>query len=349
MPNQFISTIGLPPITPVRKGRQTAIDYLKAFLVIGMILAHSLQLLSKPSGLLWAFSTGINLITFSGFFFCFGYVFYWAYLTKPLTAVRGKIFRTAVKTLLGYYVAALSSLLILSPQFSGRPYIVSVDGLLEVAIFKQVPGFTEFLLTFFLITALVGLFFSFFRAVAHSWLLTLLVSSIGWLTAILLPVDLSLGSPLSLFIGTQAHFVFPLIQYLPVFLMGLAFACHNITWHPIIGLLALCGTSLFMGYYVYYGHEPRESSPSIYWLLGSYGVLYMYFLLTKWLERQSFSLPYLLSVGRNTLFYLIVSNLMIFALRRNLQVEPLTALLIGVLIIGVIGFLINLVHASPRH
>jgi hypothetical protein len=349
MPNQPTFTTALPLLTPVGKIRQTAIDYLKAFLVIGMILGHSLQLLSKPKGLLWAFSTGINLITFSGFFFCFGYVFYWAYLTKPFIAVRGKIVRTAIKTLVGYYVAALTSLLILSPQFSGRPYIVSVNALLEVIYFKQVPAFTEFLLTFFLITALVGLFFRFFRTVAHSWLFTLLVSGIGWITAAILPVDLNLGAPLSLFIGTQTHFVFPLIQYLPVFLLGLSFACRNLIWHPVIGSLALFGTSLFIGYYLYYGQEPRESSPSIFWLLGSYGILYMYFLLAKWLERQSFTLPYLLSVGQNTLFYLITSNLIIFSLRRNLQVESLTALLIGLLVIGVIGFLISLVQATPKH
>lgn len=324
--------------------RQTSIDYMKALLVIGMIMAHSVQLLSKPKGLIWLFSTGINLITFSGFFFCFGYVFYPSYLAKPFANVKRKMLKTAWKTLLGYYIAALFSLLILSPSFSGKPYHFSANGLFRLITFLEVPGFTEFLLTFFLITAVVLVFFGLFRWLSNSLALTLCASAVCWLIAILLPSDLRLDGPLGLFIGTRTHFIFPVIQYLPIFLFGLYFSRHGIVWNRIVFLLAMGGTILFTGYYARYREMPPEFLPSIYWLVGSYGILYGYFLLTKWLERQPVVFHRLLSIGKNTLLYLILSNLILFSVRNSLQLEPIVALLIGVGIIFVIGFLIGLVN-----
>lgn len=51
---------------------------------------------------------------------------------------------------------------------------------------------------------------------------------------------------------------------------------------------------------------------------------------------------YLLSIGRNTLLYLILSNLILFAIRNSLQVRPVVAVLIGIAVIFVVGFLISL-------
>lgn len=328
--------------------RQTSIDYMKALLVIGMIMAHSLQLLSKPNGLFWLFSTGINLITFSGFFFCFGYVFYPSYLAKPFAEVKRKMLKTAWKALLGYYIAALSALLILSPAFSGAPYQLSANRLFRLITFAEVPWFTEFLLTFFLITALVLIFFSVFQSLANSLLLTLCVSGGCWLLAILLPGDLRLNGLLGLLVGTRTNYIFPVVQYLPIFLFGLYFSRHGIVWNRLVFLLATSGTALFTGYYVRYREMPLEFLPSIYWLVGSYGIVYGYFLVTKWLESQTIVFYGLLSIGRNTLLYLILSNLILFSIRNSLQLEPIIALLIGVIVIFVIGFLLSLVNQTRR-
>ncbi|MBC8052923.1 MAG: hypothetical protein H7Y13_07650 [Sphingobacteriaceae bacterium] len=55
--------------------RDLSQNYFKGFLVIGMIVTHSLQMLTVPQGVFFAFSVYINLITFAGFMFSFGYVY----------------------------------------------------------------------------------------------------------------------------------------------------------------------------------------------------------------------------------------------------------------------------------
>src|SRR5437868_1945961 len=91
--------------------RVAAIDYMKSFLIIGMILGHTIQFLNTGSNsmvnsLLTRFSGYINLVTFPGFLFCFGYACYVAYLQKENKEVRLKIFKTAIKILLAYYISA---------------------------------------------------------------------------------------------------------------------------------------------------------------------------------------------------------------------------------------------------
>ena len=62
------------------------IDLLKAILVLNMILAHTFQLILgmsiEPINSTNRIMIYINLTTFSGFLFCFGYSSYIAYLSK---------------------------------------------------------------------------------------------------------------------------------------------------------------------------------------------------------------------------------------------------------------------------
>ena len=330
------------------KNRQTAIDYMKGTLVIGMVLAHSLQLLSKPKGIFAYFSTTINLITFSGFFLCFGYVFYLAYLSKPFGQVSGKMAKTAGKSLLAYYLSGFSSFLMLYPRFMRKPYPLSFEELSQLVTFTKAAWVSEFLLTFFLLTLLVLVFFKGFQYLANSPRAMLGVGVACLLTAIFLPPDLVVIRPLALLVGTQGEYFFPIVQYLPIFLVGLYFAHYKIVWHPLILVLSGLGTVLLIGYYVQNRVMPPEFIPSIFWLVGSYGILYGYFLAAKWLERQAYSIEWLLSVGRNTLFYLLVSNFILFALGTHIQTDSWVAFLIGMTILLSIGFLISLLTPAPK-
>lgn len=330
------------------KNRQTAIDYMKGALVIGMVLAHSLQLLSKPSGLFAYFSTTINLITFSGFLLCFGYVFYLAYLSKPVEQVGSKMAKTAGKSLLAYYLSGFSSFLMLYPRFMHKPYPLSFHEVFQLVTFTKAAWVSEFLLTFFLITVLVLVFFKGFQYLVNSPKAMLGVGVVCLLTAIFLPPDLVVIRPLALLVGTKGEYFFPIVQYLPIFLVGLYFARYKVVWHPLIFVLSGLGTVLLMGYYWRNHTMPPEFVPSIFWLVGSYGILYGYFLAAKWLERQTYSIEWLLSVGRNTLFYLLVSNFILFALGTQIQTAPWVAFLIGITILLAIGFLISLLTPAPQ-
>lgn len=321
---------------------------MKGALVIGMVLAHSLQLLSKPRGIFAYFSTTINLITFSGFLLCFGYVFYLAYLSKPFEQVSGKMAKTAGKSLVAYYISGFSSFLMLYPRFMHKPYPLSVNELFQLVTFNKAAWVSEFLLAFFVITLLVFVFFKGFQYLANSPVSLLGFGTACLLTAIFLPDDLVVIRPLALLVGTKGEYFFPIIQYLPIFLVGLYFAKYKVVWHPVIMIFSGLGTALLMGYYVLNRVMPPEFNPSIFWLVGSYGILYGYFLVAKWLERRAVSFEWLLSVGRNTLFYLLVSNFVLFALGTHIQTASWVAFLIGMTILLSINFLISLLTPAPK-
>ncbi|GAB4033661.1 hypothetical protein GCM10028774_17440 [Spirosoma jeollabukense] len=330
------------------KPRQTSIDYMKGVLVIGMVLAHALQLLSKPRGIFWLFSTTINLITFSGFFFCFGYVFFLSYLTKPFADVNLKMAKTAIKSLFAYYLSGFSAYLLLSPRFLGKPYPITLDEILQLITFNKVAWFSEFLLTFFLITGLVLIFFQGFKQLAHSPIAMLCLGLVCLIIAWLLPTDLIVPQPMALLIGTKNYFIFPVIQYLPIFLIGIYFSNYRVGWSRAVLALSLLGTGLLISYYIWHQAMPAEFLPSVYWLVGSYGILYGYYVAAKWLEHRPNPLNWLLSIGRNTLFYLLVSNFILFALSNHIQTKPEMAFLVGVITLLIITFLFSLLTQSPK-
>src|SRR5690606_14059282 len=83
---------------------------MKAFLIFNMIFAHIIQLLYQDKGsllsnFLFYYSDFVNITTFSSFLFCFGYVFYLAYL-KNFKDNRKKILKNGTNTLLVYYLSA---------------------------------------------------------------------------------------------------------------------------------------------------------------------------------------------------------------------------------------------------
>jgi Protein of unknown function (DUF1624). len=66
-----------------RKQRFHDIDFLKTIFVCGMIIVHVYQLCCvETNKLMDLFSLYINVITFSGFFFVFGYLFNNIYFKK---------------------------------------------------------------------------------------------------------------------------------------------------------------------------------------------------------------------------------------------------------------------------
>lgn len=309
--------------------------------MIGMIIAHALQLLAIPKGVFWLFSTTVNLITFSGFFFCFGYVFYLSYLSKSLSEVRIKMLKTAWKSLLAYYFSGFASFFLLSERFTGKPYPLTLSELIQLLTFAKLAWVSEFLLTFSLITALVLVFFNGFKQLINSPKAMLLLGIVCLLIAVFLPPNFSIGRPWKLLIGSKTEFAFPVIQYLPPFLLGLYCSKYKVVWNWAIGSVAASGTALFAAYYIYNRAMPTEFLPSIYWLVGSYGILYAYFLAAKWLERQASPQQWLLSIGSNTLFYLLLSNFILFSISNHLQTTPPIATAIGIAVLLVIRFLIS--------
>ena len=92
--------------------REKYIDLLKAILTLNMILTHTFQLILgtdiRPININNRIIIYINLTTFSGFLFCFGYSSYIAYICKDKKEVRLKLIRNIIKLLFAFYISGIS-------------------------------------------------------------------------------------------------------------------------------------------------------------------------------------------------------------------------------------------------
>ncbi|RCW77349.1 acyltransferase family protein [Saliterribacillus persicus] len=328
--------------------RDYAMDYFKGLLVIGMIYTHVLQFFSDVS--IYPntrFSMEFfNLVTFSGFIFCFGYVNELAYYRKSFSKVRVKLLVTGMKTLLAFYISGLAF------QVYVDDMSLDIATILPIILLQVIPGWSEFLLSFSLIMLMGLVLFPFINWIKGKPLLLWALVFLFLMTSF---IDYSLiqSSYLGLFIGTELFPVFPVVQYLPFYLIGIYFANYKIVfiWKYFIG--SILGTALFFYYLIRNDFQlPMRFPPSIYWLVGSAFFLYMYYLLCKFLERQKIEFIFLKVMGQNTLFYLVISNVFIFSLDDTLSgmiLGPWIGLLFSVILLFIIGFLISIVSSRKLY
>lgn len=294
--------------------RDYSIDLFKGILVIGMVYAHVIQFFGQTENSVGMefVSNYANVITFSGFVFCFGYVFQKAYLTKPFEKVWLKMVVTSLKTLAAFYLSGLSFRIFIS----GIP--LQWEHIGPVLLLKDIPGWSEFLVSFAL--------FSFISIVLFPWLKRLIkLKLLFWTVNGLLllttwfPYDSVTINQLGLLIGTRQFAVFPVLQYMPYYLIGIYFARHSIGW----GWKWLIGSALATGIFIWdYASNgwvlPERFPPTVQWILGATLILYLYYLFTRWVVRRSWQIKPLISIGQNVLFYLLISNIFIFALDSKL-------------------------------
>ena len=126
------------------QNRNHAIDMMKGWLAVLMTISHLTYVTSYWTNHIFTkrFNAYVNLTTFSGFLFCFGYVCWSAYIDTDKKEVEKKLLHGAVKTLAAYYVSGISYLI-----FYGKP---SID-ILSVLLLQKIPSLSEFLLSFLLI------------------------------------------------------------------------------------------------------------------------------------------------------------------------------------------------------
>jgi hypothetical protein len=315
----------------VEKKRDDSQDYFKGLLVIGMITAHVILLNgleNRPPMLSW-FCVFINLITFSGFLFSFGFIYQKVYSNKKKTVKE--IISISSKTLLAFYFSGLAY------HFFFRETISS-HFLLKVFLFYNIASYSEFLLSFFLITLLFFIFKKFFNKIVESTLHTVIVVAVC-IAFTLLPLNYRLFIPfttieieqLGLIIGKSKYFSFPVAQYLMFFVIGMYFAKHNIVYNHKAMALATVFTLSFCVYYYLYRTTPSRFPPGTAWVLGSAFFIYAYYLLAKKVLAK-YNIPFLRNIGKNTLIYLVLSNVLMFAIRSiklfEFQYIPLLTFLI---------------------
>ncbi|MBO0936535.1 hypothetical protein J2I47_08275 [Fibrella sp. HMF5335] len=327
--------------------RTVSIEYLKAVLVSLMVLTHSFTLVGtlipgdRSSQLCYLLATMGNLTVFSGFLFCFGYASYHAYLSKPLARVKNNLFVTAQNQLISYYISALLAVVLL--PIPGRPAnVVLLSDAWAVLSFQYIAPFSEFMLAYFLLTAITRLLFHPLVAMANSRWAMLIVGMLSLLATVLIPYDLFIDNPLGLFVGSRSYAAFPLVQYGLFYVAGIYFARFNVVWQWPIALLALAGTGYFALSYAQAGVLPVRFPPSLAWICGSWGILYGLYLCLNWLVNKGVRSSVMLMMGGNTLLFLLLSNAFLFALSNRFKTTPIGSMLLGIVVLMACGYVVRI-------
>lgn len=292
-------------------GRLQYLDLLKTLLVWGMIAAHVIQLLGfglKP----WhqAYSDFINLVTFSGFMFAFGLG---VGLPSSGTSSRQKTLWQRLWPALLLLLAVYASSIAFVVLADRKP--LTPERLADLLSMRVLFGWSEFLASFFVLYLVI--------ATARPALLWIgrnpfaLIAAVGLCllsTRLVVSINLPL---LAAVVGTTNFASFPILAYLPWFLVGIYLGGQPLKWwHFAIGLGATAGFYLFARQL---GEFPQRFPPSALWVIGPALFLLLYLAVAKAVAARIVLPAALLLPGRHVLSFLLLSNLVIFTVRYFLR------------------------------
>jgi hypothetical protein len=141
----------------------------------------------------------------------------------------------------------------------------------------------------------------------------------------------------------SVSFSFPILQYFPLYLLGMYAARHNLRPHVLIGLAGIAA------FYIY-DHFVAAASrfpPDVIWIAGSAFFTIAWYAAARFLNRAELAARLLIPIGQNALFYLLTSNILVFAASgplRKSQPGLTASLAIGICILGVIYFMTLIVR-----
>lgn len=305
-------------MVPEREKRERSIDCFKGILTILMIFAHCIQFFGTeedfPQNVILNY---INLTTFSGFLFCFGYVSNKAYFEKEFKACFPKILKNALKLLFAFYVSGIAFIALVENK------IFRWDFIKEILLLRYIPGWSEFLIAFAVLMVVELVLFRMFQRLKGKLLFA--IAGISFLSTFI-PYERITNPLAALLIGTVHYNTFPIVPYLFYFAFGVM-VCK---WadNPLVETrknqklsFVLCTIASLAAMFFAYLHngQPMRFPPTWMYVFGGLLFVYSYYLVTKWITDKKknkvagIAFEYLCSVGSKSLFYLLVSNLIIFA------------------------------------
>jgi surface polysaccharide O-acyltransferase-like enzyme len=297
-----------------RPARAAYLDLFKTLLIWGMVSTHVVQLITfGPPRWLVGFTEFINLITFSGFMLAFG-------LGVGLSTREPRGLAERLKPALMLLAATWVSSLAFVVLVDRRPVTPAL--LVDLFSLRVLFGWSEFLASFFTLYLLIALVRPLFvRLATNGWVHGAATLACLAATLITTGVDLPL---LATLIGTTNYASFPVIPYLPWFLVGIHLARRNRAASLLEWLLAAFATGAFVWVLVSTGELPQRFPPSALWVAGAVLPLALYLAASRLIAARLTVPALLLAPGRHVLASLLVSNLLIFAVR-YLYGRPLRA------------------------
>ena len=218
----------------VSGGRAADLDLLKTLLVIGMIGAHVIELIARsPNPQAQAFAFYIDLISFAGFMLAFGIgVGLSARPARARTAWSRA--RPVLLLLIAAYVSSLAFVVLVDRKQLTVPLVT------DLVTFTRLFGWSELLATFVVLYALIAVARDWLVRIGQSPVLLVVVSALC-LASTLVVLDAPVPV-LAAILGTTRFASFPLIAYLPWFLLGIWYGSHPLRlWHAVPALAATAG------------------------------------------------------------------------------------------------------------
>ncbi|MBV6396062.1 MAG: hypothetical protein HFACDABA_01650 [Anaerolineales bacterium] len=329
-------------MTQTHKPYEHSLDVMKAILVIGMVVDHALMLLADgpTRALTDGFKKTIDLVSFSAFLFCFGGATWLAYFSKTPPARR--ILASALRPFIAYFISAFFYTL-----FVERAY--GSEDLLSILLLRELSPFSEFLLAFSLILLLGFLLYRPIKHLLENTRLFWAVAGLLLLTS-LIPNAWVQWPVVSLFIGSPKEVTasFPVLQYFPLYLMGAYFIRHEVRPNVWIGLAGI--TAYFVARS--FGFSASRFPPDFIFLVASMFFTLAWYAAARALTRWPLARTWLGSIGVNSLFYLLASNILIFAFRGAMPklggaMNLKTAIEVALGILAAVYFFTRLVRQPP--
>lgn len=314
----------------VRKSRILSIDFMKGLLALLMLLAHVISFFVDEDILMSnfiIFSAG-NL-AFPGFLFCFGYAFYVAYLSKEIKCVYKNILMTTFKILVAYYISGICFELFVAERAT------SFNTIINVLILNSIPGWSEFLIAFSLISIMSLVFYIPIKIILNKKVVFFVVLFI-LLATTYFPYSIIKINQIGLLVGTFQFSCFPILQYAPFYLLGMYFAKYKINWKKTILYVSAIFSSPLIVVVAMGDKLPRRFPPTLIWILSPCLFLYLLYILSDYITTKMSGLiiDEILLIGKNTLLYILLSNIFIFSLS-TLDIANIS-LLFGIILTSII-------------
>jgi hypothetical protein len=293
-------------ITPAANSSHydSGIDFFKGIITIGMILSHVISVMgnSMPQPIVTVLNTVLQLQSFSAFVFAFGFTTQISYFSRQNLDIRRVIY-AIIRIVSAFYISGIAFLFLIEKKYS-------FDHILSIITLSFIPILSEFIIAFALILSVAVLLK---RPI--SWLVQrpiyFVLVNVCLLLSTFLPVQNIQSKHLGLLVGTSEFAAYPVLQYFPLFLLGIYFASHKINSRPLYLVLCTLGIILIEVLLSFWG-TPGRFPPALGWIAGSIPFVLFWYFASRYVEKIPFLSSFLAQVGTNSLFFLVFSNLFFF-------------------------------------